>query len=238
MNSKAGVAAVDRAFDILHAFTSARPVLSLAEISRITGLYKSTILRLMGSLEKYGFVWQRSDGNYQLGAGLLSLSGVFQDSFDLRQFVMPILEELVVQTSEGASFFIRDGQDQVCLFRVEGRHVVRDHSIQQGDRRPLNASAASTILLSYGEILPGPLRPEDACIVSIGTVNPEMAAIGVPVFGAGHKVVGAITLSGPSARFVPDYVERLREVAVAGCVKLSISLGDAPDNFRLVRQPA
>ena len=67
MNSKAGVAAVDRAFDILHAFTSARPVLSLAEISRITGLYKSTILRLMGSLEKYGFVWQRSDGNYQLG---------------------------------------------------------------------------------------------------------------------------------------------------------------------------
>lgn len=236
MNSKAGVAAVDRAFEILHAFTSDRPVLSLAEISRITGLYKSTILRLMGSLEKYGFVWQRSDGSYQLGAGLLSLSGVFQDSFDLRQFVMPVLEDLVLQTSEGASFFIRDGEDQVCLFRVEGRHLVRDHSIQQGDRRPLNTSAASTILQHYGEVLPGPLKPGEACVVSIGTVNPEMAAIGVPVFEAGHKVVGAITLSGPAARFMPDLVAQLCNVAVAGCIKLSISLGDSPENFRLVRQ--
>ncbi|MDH7973639.1 IclR family transcriptional regulator [Sphingomonas sp. AR_OL41] len=238
MNSKAGVAAVDRAFDILHAFTRDRPVLSLAEIARITGLYKSTILRLMGSLEKYGFVWQRKDGNYQLGAGLLSLSAVFQDAFDLRQFVEPVLEEMVALTSEGASFFIRDGDDQVCLFRVEGRHMVRDHSISQGDRRPLNASAASTILRHYGDAMPAPLRPEDACVISIGTVNPEMAAIGVPVFETGHRISGAITLSGPAARFTPEYVERMRGIAVAGAARLSISLGDTLENFALVRAPS
>lgn len=234
MSSKAGVAAVDRAFDILHAFTSEKPVLSLADLSRSTGLYKSTILRLMGSLEKYGFVWQRKDGTYQLGAGLLSLSAVFQDSFDLRQFVEPVLEEMVDLTSEGASFFIRDGNDQVCLFRVEGRHVVRDHSIHQGDRRPLNTSAASTILRHYGETMPSPFPAADACVVSVGTVNTEMAAIGVPVFEAGHKLIGAITLSGPATRFTPEYVERLRRIVLDAGKKLSLSLGETPAHYTLI----
>lgn len=235
MNSKAGVAAVDRAFDILHAFHKDRPVLTLAEISRVTGLYKSTILRLMGSLEKYGFVWQRADGSYQLGAGLLSLSTVFQDAFDLRQFVEPVLEDLVVQTAEGASFFIRDGEYQVCLFRVEGRHTVRDYALRQGDRRKLNRSAASTILRDYHDMPFAPLTPESACIVSIGSVDPEMAAIGVPVFGAGHKLMGVITLSGPSTRFTEDYVKKLCPIAIDAGVRLSISLGESPARFAQIR---
>ncbi|GAO56423.1 IclR family transcriptional regulator [Novosphingobium sp. NBM11] len=235
MNSKAGVAAVDRAFDILHAFRHDKPVLTLAEISRITGLYKSTILRLMGSLEKYGFVWQRADGSYQLGAGLLALSTVFQDAFDLRQFIDPVLDDLVAQTAEGASFFIRDGEYQVCLFRAEGRHTVRDYSIRQGDRRELNRSAASTILRDYEAMPYAPLTPDNACVISIGSVDPEMAAVGVPVFGAGHKLMGAITLSGPSARFTDDYVEKLRPIAIDAAARLSINLGETPARFAQVR---
>lgn len=235
MNSKAGVAAVDRAFDILHAFQQGKPVLTLAEISRITGLYKSTILRLMGSLEKYGFVWQRSDGSYQLGAGLAALSSVFQDAFDLRHFVEPVLEELVAAMAESASFFVRDGDHQVCLFRVEGRHAVRDFSIRQGDRRPLNLSASSTVLRDYENIPYEPLTPAKACIVSVGSVDPEMAAVGAPVFGAGHKLLGAMTLSGPSARFTPDYAAKLCPVLAEAAARLSISLGESPARFAQVR---
>lgn len=146
MNSKAGVAAVDRAFEILNAFRADKPILTLAEISKATGLYKSTILRLMGSLEKYGFIWQRADGTYQLGAGTLALAGVFQEAFDLRQYVEPVLEELVRESGESASFFIRDGDHQVCLFRLDGRQTVRDYSLRLGDRRELNRGAASTVL--------------------------------------------------------------------------------------------
>lgn len=235
MNSKAGVAAVDRAFDILHAFQQGKPVLTLAEIARITGLYKSTILRLMGSLEKYGFVWQRADGSYQLGAGLAALSAVFQDAFDLRHFVEPVLEELVTATSESASFFVRDQDYQVCLFRVEGRHAVRDFSIRQGDRRPLNASASSTILRTYEAAPYAPLTPGNVCVVSIGSVDPEMAAVGAPVFGAGHKLLGAMTLSGPSARFSDDFAAKLCPILTEAAARLSISLGESPARFAQVR---
>jgi DNA-binding IclR family transcriptional regulator len=141
--SKGGVAAVDRAFAIIGAFTHRKPVLSLAEISRNTGLYKSTILRLLGSLEKGLFVVQRADGNYQLGPAVLELSSIYQDSFELRQFVHPTLERLVETTGEGASFFVRTGDEQMCLFRVDGNQTIRDYTIRLGDRRPIDKGASS-----------------------------------------------------------------------------------------------
>jgi len=235
MNSKAGVAAVDRAFDILHAFQRGKPVLSLAEISRATGLYKSTILRLMGSLEKYGFIWQRADGNYQLGSGLLAFSAIYQDSFELRDYVHPVLENLVAATNEGASFFIRDDEYQVCLFRVDGRHAIRDYSIRLGDRRPLNDGAASVILRRFETPSAEPIAPDNFATVSIGLVNPEMAAISMPVFGTGHRLLGAINLSGPAARFTPDYVEKLHAELKDACIGLSIALGESPARFALLR---
>lgn len=231
MNSKAGVAAVDRAFEILGAFRADRPILTLADIAKATGLYKSTILRLMGSLEKYGFVWQRADGTYQLGAGTLALAGVFQEAFDLRQYIEPVLEDLVREAGESASFFIRDGDHQVCLFRLDGRHAVRDYSLRLGDRRELNRSAASTILRTYDGAPFRTLPRGEVAVVSVGNVDPEMGAIGVPVFGSGHRLLGALTLSGPSMRFTADHVARLREIATDAAIRLSMSLGETRERF-------
>jgi len=65
--AQTGVAAVDRAFLILSAFREDDPALSLAVLARRTGLYKSTILRLMQSLMRAGFVTRLPDGNYVVG---------------------------------------------------------------------------------------------------------------------------------------------------------------------------
>lgn len=231
MSSKAGVAAVDRAFEILNAFRTDKPILTLAEISKSTGLYKSTILRLMGSLEKYGFIWQRADGTYQLGAGTLALAGVFQEAFDLRQYVEPVLEELVRESGESASFFIRDGDHQVCLFRLDGRQTVRDYSLRLGDRRELNRGAASTVLRTFDGSAFRALQRDEVAVVSVGSVDPEMGAIGVPVFGSGHRLLGALTLSGPSTRFTDEHVARLRQIAIDAAIGLSASLGETRDRF-------
>lgn len=228
MISKPGVAAVDRALDILEAFRRGNPVLTLAEISRLTGLYKSTILRLLGSLERYGFVWQRADGSYQLGASLLSFAAVFQDSFDLRQFVDPVLAQLVAQTSESATFFIRDGGSQVCLFRAEGLHMVRDYSLRPGARSELNKGAASTTLLAFEEGLRRPITRDAMASVSVGNVDLDMAAIGVPVFGADGNLQGVMTVSGPAQRFTPEYIDKLRPAAVDAAITLSLRLGAPP----------
>ncbi|KAJ8136409.1 hypothetical protein OY671_010377, partial [Metschnikowia pulcherrima] len=80
-----------------------------------------------------------------------------------------------------------------------------------------------------------PLTPDNACVISIGSVDPEMAAVGVPVFGAGHKSMGAITLSGPSARFTDDYVAKSRPIAIDAAARLSINSGETPARFAQVR---
>jgi DNA-binding IclR family transcriptional regulator len=236
MNSKGGVAAVDRAFDILLAFQREKPVLSLAEIARITGLYKSTILRLMGSLEKYSFILQRADGQYQLGAGLLSMASIFQDSFSLRELVEPVLEELVTATNEGATFYVLDGNEHLCLFRVDGRHAIRDYNIRVGDRRPLNDGAAATIFRRFREGADAPLTRDEYTAGSFGAVTPEMAALAAPVFGANNALVGVITLSGPITRFNQEHAEELTPALIEATIRLSISLGASPSRFSGLRE--
>ena len=63
-----GFAAVDHALSILDAFADTHSKLSLAEISKRTGLYKSTVLRLTKSLEKYRYMRRSENGAYRLGS--------------------------------------------------------------------------------------------------------------------------------------------------------------------------
>ncbi|WP_159981750.1 MULTISPECIES: IclR family transcriptional regulator [unclassified Novosphingobium] len=230
-NSKSGVAAVDRAFTILGAFTHEQPVQSLAEIAQNTGLYKSTILRLLGSLEGFGYIRQMTDGNYQLGPKLAVLSSIFQDAFDLRDYVEPVLKEVVNQTQEGVSFLIRDGDTQLCLFRQDGRQAVRDYHIRVGTRLTFDSGASARIFRKLGDTanLPRPLPRYFA--ISRGEVNGEMAAISAPIFGARNELVGALQISSPIARFGDDRVELLKTVGTEASVALSIALGMDPDNF-------
>src|SRR3712207_3544514 len=140
-----GVAAVDRALAVLAAFRRGDVSLSLAELSARTGLVKSTIMRLAVSLERHGLIVRLSNGSYQLDAEVLRLGMIYQQSFSLEKFVVPVLEELVARSNETASFYIRRGEQRLCLFRVETPHLLRLH-IQQGDMLPMDSSATAQVL--------------------------------------------------------------------------------------------
>ncbi len=66
MSDEGGVAAVERALSILDALTDEK--ITLAELSKRTDLYKSTVLRLAKSLERFGYVFRDDDGCYRLGS--------------------------------------------------------------------------------------------------------------------------------------------------------------------------
>ena len=81
--SDKGVAAVERALAILDCFESDHESLPLKTIAQKTGLYKSTILRLCVSLESYGYLRRREDGDFQLGPTLWRLGALYRNRFDL-----------------------------------------------------------------------------------------------------------------------------------------------------------
>ena len=66
-DTSSGVAVLDRAFALLGAFQPTDERLTLTELSRRTGLYKSTVLRLLGALEHGGFIRKLDDGQYAIG---------------------------------------------------------------------------------------------------------------------------------------------------------------------------
>ena len=70
--------AVDRALIILQAFRDGDASLSLSEIANRTGYYKSTILRLLRSLESFSYIVRGSDGRYRIGPAAWQLGVLFQ----------------------------------------------------------------------------------------------------------------------------------------------------------------
>jgi len=199
MSDEGGVAAVDRALTILDALTDEKT--SLAELSKRTGLYKSTVLRLAKSLEKFGYMIRSEDGNYRLGSKVLLLGSLYQRHFKTSEVVPPVLRKLVDELQEGASFYIADGDRRVVLHRMDATRAVRD-SVHEGDRFPLTSGASGHVLRAFsgtrGERFD--LIRETMYAASYGERDPETAAISCPVFGHSDRLVGALSISGPRYR--------------------------------------
>src|SRR5690606_33603827 len=114
-----GVAAVDRALNLLKVFKAGDPPLRLADLAERSGLYKSTALRLLASLEHAGLVQRLDDGHYVLGHEIARIYRVYSGTFSEERLVIPILQELVNITGESASYHVVQGQDRLCRYRVD-----------------------------------------------------------------------------------------------------------------------
>ena len=77
---KLTVRAVERALDVLLCFTEKRE-LGLTEISAMSGLHKSTVHRLLASLESKGFIVRISNSDkYKLGFRIWELAASLDQS--------------------------------------------------------------------------------------------------------------------------------------------------------------
>jgi len=199
MSDDGGVAAVDRALSILDALTDDR--VTLAELSKRTDLYKSTVLRLLKSLERFGYVLRSADGTYRLGSKVLLLGGLYQRHFRTSEIVPHVLEQLAAEVEEGASFYVCEADMRICLHRVDSSRAVRD-SVHVGDRLPLTVGAAGHVLKAFGGARGERMEEIRRAMyaASFGERDSETAAIATPVFGPGNKLVGALSVSGPRYR--------------------------------------
>lgn len=212
-----GAASVDRALSLLTAFRAGDAALSLAELAERTRLYKSTALRLLASLEHARLLQRAPDGRYALGPELARLQSVYAASFSLEAQVLPALRSLVEATQESAAFHVRQGEQRLCLYRVDSPQLLRDH-IRAGDVLPLNRGAGGRVLLAFG---PGggargkvyeQIRRDGVCATS-GDRVPGLAGISAPVWGPAGDLLGALTLTLPDTRLKPAYAATVRRAA-------------------------
>jgi DNA-binding IclR family transcriptional regulator len=226
MMETGGVAAVDRAISILGAFKAADNDVTLAQLAQRTGLYKSTILRLLVSLESNGYVVRLSTGAYRLGPTLFHLGTLYQKSFRLEDHVKPVLERLARKTGESASFFIADGDARFCMFRAESDSQVR-HRVQVGEKLPMDRGVGGKVLTIFaaGATLASPSQIEQLPYIALGKNELDIATIGGPVFGVGGKLLGVVCVSGPTLRYNDAAVSKISELLLANLRDLTVELG-------------
>lgn len=219
--AQGGVAAVDRALSLMSVFTSNDHALTLRDLAERTRLYKSTVLRLLASLEHARWIQRLEDGRYALGPEVARLHSVYSASFSLERVVMPVLRELVATTGESAAYHVRQADARLCLYRVDSPHPVRDH-IRAGDLLPLNRGSGGRILTAFDDILgiaPGPDQAlyqkirSDGYFASVGDRLAEVAGISAPVFSATGTIAAAVTLTVPAHRYNPNHVAAVRHAA-------------------------
>jgi DNA-binding IclR family transcriptional regulator len=222
-----GVASAGRALTLLSAFRKGDDAVSLAELSARTGLVKSTIMRLAISMEEHGYLERLPDGSYRLGAELFRLGSVYQQSFRVEAHVMPALEKLVAETSESASFYVRSGQQRLCLYRVDSPHRLRLH-VRQGDMLPMDNSAIAQVLRIFGSVPPPEAARAKVPIYTGGVSDPHVAGMATPVFGPGENFAGALCITGPLTRFTRKAADNAAKTLLSVAADLTRSLGGVP----------
>jgi DNA-binding IclR family transcriptional regulator len=218
-----GAAAVDRALSLLAAFREGDDALSLAELARRTGLYKSTALRLLHSLEQARML-RRDAAGYALGLEIARLGRLQRAGFSPEQVVLPALQALVRQTGESAAYHVRRDQVRLCQFRVDSPHPIRDH-IRAGDVLPLDQGSGGRVLVAFDPKLgAGVGRKDRALLARIradgycalqGDRLAEVAGISAPVFGADGQLAAALTLTMPVHRYDDRHIAAVLAAARA-----------------------
>jgi IclR family KDG regulon transcriptional repressor len=142
------VRTVDRALDILLCFTQKNSVLSLTEISEKVGINKSTVHRLLATLEGKRFLIRHTaTGKYHLGYRFLEMSsGIMSDI--RHQWAYPYLERLANDCGETVDLAILDGDAVVYLHVIESQQRVKI-AAAIGQRLPVHCTATGKAFLAY-----------------------------------------------------------------------------------------
>ncbi|MFZ2912814.1 MAG: IclR family transcriptional regulator, partial [Rectinemataceae bacterium] len=214
-----------KALDILFYLARTGGEVSLARLSRETGMNKATALRYLAVLESRG-VAERRPGGWSLGLALFELGSHVPVRHIVVERVRPILERLARETGESVNLACLAGETAIYLERAEANRSLRMRSIP-GDRLPLYCTGVGKAILSLlpddrirALLGPGPLpkvsestliEPEDVIREANRArengygIDREEFEVGLTCYAMplrlpGSDFAGAISVSGPTAR--------------------------------------
>ncbi|NVK43703.1 MAG: IclR family transcriptional regulator [Oceanospirillaceae bacterium] len=242
-----------RGLAVLQLFDNSCRELSMAEITVRIGLNRSSVFRLVYTLEADGFL-QRVNGSsrYRLGARVLDLGYRFLSGLDLLEPARPIMARLRDDTQMTAHLIIRDGADIVYVDRYQSSTPFTS-TVSVGTRFPAYATTPGQIQLAglsepeirrlfhgiemqaFTERTPtsiemllerlDEIRVQPA-IVSWGRFDARISACTAPVQGRNDEVVAAVSVSCPIGSIPQSQLETsVREQVIRAARELSKTQG-------------
>ncbi|MDF2521639.1 MAG: IclR family transcriptional regulator [Clostridia bacterium] len=246
---------LDKALRLLSYFTAERSVIGLSELSRLSGMPKATVYRMISTLQEHGFISKVSvlgkDNQYKLGLRFLEYGKLVSEDLEIRKIALPYMEKLRDKINECVQLIIRDEKEAIYIEKLECSQYIRLYT-RTGRRAPLHGGACPRAILTFlsdseiNRILEaGPLtKITDSTIVdkeellklinedrkrgytvSFGELEPKTVAIGVPIFDYTGNVAASISIAGPEDRFTKNDIPRLAEEIMQTAKEISEALG-------------
>lgn len=237
----ATVQSIERAFLILQVVAAHPDGVGVTAVSQQVELHKSTVSRLLATLEGVGAVARVPETHlFRIGPSLLSLIAQVPFHQQLITLASPFLQQLTAQIGEDSGLCVPDGDQVLQIDQVRGQHQiqVRDWI---GERYPLHMSVAGKLFLAFfaeerrerylGErplvryasqtyTDPDKLRPHLFSIRQQGYAwvvdefADGLAGLAAPIFDIQHQIVAAVTVYGPSFRFPGDNRDAVLSLAL------------------------
>jgi len=228
------IQAVSHALDLLEQFHGEVDELGVTELSKRLKLHKNNVFRLLATLESRGYIEQnKATENYRLGLKALELGQTFIKQMGLLRQAKPILEKVVKECNETSYVAIFKEGFVVYLDVVETDLTVRVVS-RVGSRLPSYCTAAGKVHLAYmsdeeiDALLPSkelkPYTPttysdreklkkdlrkvaDDGFSLDNEELDPGVRCVAAPIRDYTRRIVGALSISGPSMRFSDERIE-------------------------------
>ena len=238
-----GVRAVERAVELLFRLAAYPDGVGLQQLARDVGCSKSTVHRLLATLQGLGVADQDAASRlYRPGGRLAELTPVSSE-VALRRMALPIMRQLRDDTEETVTLHLVEGGSHVVVEQIESEHEIRRIN-PIGQPVPLLTGATARAILAF-------MPPQQRSIALSGVAVNERppadeldsirrrgyslsagerlsggTAMSAPIIGASGHVCAALSVSGPRFRFSLTRAARFGPALVAAAQRLSAALGD------------
>ncbi len=250
-NSK--VKSLVKSLRLLKLYTSQRSEWGISDMVRELGYHKSSIQRIVDTLETEGFLARITADRrtYRLGPEILFLGNVAESNLDIKSVARPIMAQLVDQVHETSYLCIVDQYQCYYIEKIECSQPIRIvHSL--GQRNPLHCTGVGKALLSgmTNDEIDRVIAERGLKRYTLGTItnrkdlfeeverirnervaydneelNIGVKCIAAPIFDRAGRVVASISISGPVQRFVSEKIPFFESEVKAASDEISRALG-------------
>lgn len=263
MSANNNIAAIERMMRVLENFQGERE-LALATLASRSKMVKSSVYRILFTLERLGYMEKDGDGRYTIASRFARLGGQARPPSDLPALAQPFMLDLVRKFQETINLGVLDGDEVLYIRVLESPHTFR-LAAHAGIRSPLHSTALGKALLAtlpdaeLQKLVKGcnfrrftknticelsPFMRELVRVRRRGYALDNMEdsdgarCLAAPIFDRDRRGVAALSISGPASRVSRERDPEITEALIAVCKQISKLLGYSTERANTARSGA
>lgn len=255
INENYRIGVLEKALCVIESLVKHPDGIALRNLVIETGLNKSTLFRILYTLQINGYMSQADNGVYKLNYKFSSLFSQFPDA-DLQVIANRYLPALAQSSGKIPYFYVQDGDYSVCIAKYDAISTKRIKiSVNVGERTHLHSTSGGKIFLAAmndAELSEWFARTTLIRKAKNTITNPEqmmeeitrvrkygyainnieneegIISVAAPIHNREGKVIAAINVGDTILDFKLDSIPEMAELVIQTANKISAELGYNP----------